>query len=237
MISIIIPVLNESAHLPCLLTHLKNNVGRVLAVEVLVVDGGSSDDTVAIAQQFAIANRIALKIISSQRGRAKQMNAGAQVAQGDILYFLHADSFPPKHFDVLIEKEVANGNPAGCFKMQFDSTHWWLKLASWFTKFSWRACRGGDQSQFITRQLFDEIGGFDERYIIYEDNMLINELYARNSFVVIQEPIQSSARLYEKYGVWYVQYHFWAIYVKKWFGASAEELLAYYCNHLKKPVS
>ena len=102
---------------------------------------------------------------------------------------------------MLIEKEVANGNPAGCFKMQFDSTHWWLKLASWFTKFSWRACRGGDQSQFITRQLFDEIGGFDERYIIYEDNMLINELYARNSFVVIQEPIQSSARLYEKYGV------------------------------------
>ena len=82
MISIVIPVLNESAHLPCLLTHLKNNVGRVLAVEVIVVDGGSSDDTVAIAQQFAKANRIALKTISSQRGRAKQMNAGAQVAQG-----------------------------------------------------------------------------------------------------------------------------------------------------------
>ena len=236
MISIVIPVLNESENLPCLLDHLKDQIGRVLAVELIIVDGGSSDDTLTLAQQFKDTNRLAVSLITSQRGRAKQMNAGAQAAKGEILYFLHADSFPPKHFDVLIEKEVAKGNPAGCFKMRFDSKHWWLRFASWLTKFSWRACRGGDQSQFITRELFDEIGGFDESYIIYEDNILINELYARNSFVVIQQPIQSSARMYEKYGVWYVQYHFWAIYVKKWFGASAEELLAYYCKHLKKPV-
>lgn len=71
--------------------------------------------------------------------------------------------------------------------MQFDSDHWWLRLASWLTKFSWRACRGGDQSQFITKALFEDIGGFDEDYIIYEDNILINELFARREFVVINK--------------------------------------------------
>ena len=105
-------------------------------------------------------------------------------------------------------------------------------MASWLTKFSWRSCRGGDQSQFITKTLFNEIGGYDEAYTIYEDNILINELYKRNEFVVINEKIKTSARLYEKHGVWKVQYHFWAIYVKRWFGASAEELFAYYSKHL-----
>jgi len=147
---------------------------------------------------------------------------------------LHADSFPPKNFDKLIISELENGNPAGCFRMQFDSDHWWLRLASWLTKFSWRACRGGDQSQFITRELFDEIGGYDETYIIYEDNILINELFERNKFVVINEKLTSSARLYREKGVWYVQYHFWTIYVKKWFGADANELLAYYNKHIKQ---
>ena len=81
-------------------------------------------------------------------------------------------------------------------------------------------------------QLFDEIGGYDENYIIYEDNILINELYKRKQFVVINRKIQTSARLYKKHGVWTLQYHFWAIYVKKWFGASADDLFAYYKKHI-----
>jgi predicted HD phosphohydrolase len=105
-------------------------------------------------------------------------------------------------------------------------------LASWLTKFSWRACRGGDQSQFITKVLFDDIGGFDERYIIYEDNILINELFKRKQFVVINKKLRSSARLYRKHGVWKLQYYFWVIYVKKWFGASADELYLYYKKHI-----
>ena len=86
------------------------------------------------------------------------MNAGASVAKGEILYFLHADSFPPEGYDQYIIDEVAKGNDAGCFRMRFDSNHWWLRLASWLTQFSWRACRGGDQSQFITKKLFEELG-------------------------------------------------------------------------------
>lgn len=175
----------------------------------------------------------ALSLINSKKGRAKQMNAGAKTATGNILYFLHADSFPPKDFDQLIIDEVEKGNEAGCFRMQFESTHWWLLLASWMTQFGWRACRGGDQSQFITRELFDAIGGYDETYIIYEDNILINELYARKEFVVIPKKLRTSARLYRQHGVWKLQYHFLTIYVKRWFGADADELYAYYLKHIK----
>ncbi len=184
--------------------------------------------------KFSIENstRTNIKLLNSKQGRAKQMNLGAENAIGNILYFLHADSFPPKAFDQLIINEIEKTNLAGCFKMQFDHNHWWLRLASWLTQFKWRACRGGDQSQFITKSLFNEIGGFDENYIIYEDNILINELYLRNEFVVIQQKITTSARCYKKNGVWRLQYHFWTIYVKKWFGASAEELHSYYLKHI-----
>ena len=112
--------------------------------------------------------------------------------------------------------------------MQFDSNHWWLKLSGWLTQFNFKACRGGDQSLFITKTLFNTIDGYDENYIIYEDNILINELYKRNKFTVINQKITTSARLYKKVGVWKLQYYYLAIYLKKWFGASASELYNYY---------
>jgi rSAM/selenodomain-associated transferase 2 len=177
-------------------------------------------------------NETVITLISSSKGRAKQMNFGAKKASGSILYFLHADSFPPQHFDDLIISEVEKGNKAGCFRMEFDSNHWWLCLASWFTQFNWKACRGGDQSLFITQELFNSIGGYDENYGIYEDNVLIERLYQLNQFTVINKKLQTSARMYKKYGVWKVQYHYFRIYVKRWFGASAEELLMYYKKHL-----
>ena len=160
------------------------------------------------------------------------MNRGRLQANGAILYFLHADSYPPKNFDQYLIDEVKKGNLAGCFKMKFNHPHWWLKLASWFTQFNWSACRGGDQSQYITANLFDDIGGFNEDYIIYEDQILIKELYKRNQFTVIQKWICTSARLYERKGIWNLQYHFWAIYIKKWLGADATTLYRYYSRHI-----
>jgi len=227
-ISIIIPVLNEAGTIKKLLHHLIDNADINTIAEIIVVDGGSTDDT----QNIVTTLGLNIILLSSDRGRAKQMNVGAKSATGQILYFLHADSFPPNRYDQLIINEVNQGNLAGCFRMQFDSNHWWLRLASWLTQFSWRACRGGDQSQFIAKALFNDIGGFDDRYTIYEDNILINELFARQQFVVINEKIRTSARLYKKHGVWKLQYHFWTIYVKKWFGASADELFSYYKKYI-----
>lgn len=243
MISIIIPILNEATVIGKLLQHLFDNTLNKATIEIIIVDGGSTDGSLEIINNM-ISSRIeksqkdieyaqpAITVLHSEKGRAKQMNYGAKKAKGKILYFLHADSFPPQHFDNLICLEVSKGNLAGCFRMQFDSNHWWLRLASWLTQFSWRACRGGDQSLFITTQLFEDIGGYDERYIIYEDNILINELYSRKQFVVINKKIETSARLYEKHGVWTLQYHFWRIYIKQWFGASANDLYLYYKKHI-----
>lgn len=228
MISIIIPVLNEAETIEELLHHLIDNASLENITEIIVVDGGSTDGT----QDLVINLGLNVKLISSEKGRAKQMNTGAKASRGAILYFLHADSFPPNRYDAFIIQEYHKKNLAGCFRLRFDNDHWWLRLASWLTQFSWRACRGGDQSQFICKDLFNDIGGFDESYIIYEDNILINELFARKEFVVINKEIRTSARLYERHGVWKLQYHFWTIYVKKWFGASADDLLAYYKKHI-----
>lgn len=250
MISIIIPVLNEAENIGKLLQHLRENSDSNNISDMIVVDGGSTDGTQKIVTNFIASihferteklNREALKsdfaqtdisLLNSSKGRAKQMNFGAKHSKGEILYFLHADSFPPKHFDQYIIDEVRKGNEAGCFRMQFESNHWWLRLASWLTQFSWRACRGGDQSQFITKSLFEDIGGYNEDYMIYEDNILINALYKRKQFVVINKKLKTSARLYKKVGIWKLQYHFWAIYVKRWLGASADEMLAYYKRNI-----
>ncbi|OZV69306.1 TIGR04283 family arsenosugar biosynthesis glycosyltransferase [Winogradskyella aurantia] len=226
-ISIIIPILNEEDFIGQLLSHLIKNSSKQNIADIIVVDGGSTDGSQNIVETFE-----KVTLIHSGKGRAKQMNLGAKHASGSILYFLHADAFPPMDFDKLIIDKVEKGHKAGCFRMEFDSEHWWLRLASWLTQFNWRPCRGGDQSQFITKNLFEDIGGYDEDYIIYEDNILINELYKRQQFVVINQKIKTSARLYKKVGIWRLQYHFWAIYLKRWFGATAEELLAYYRKHI-----
>jgi len=249
--------LNEEATISNLLQYLIENSSKKTIAEIIVVDGGSTDDSKQIINNFVTSSnsdtsesygevdgkgldtflkskntRPDIYLVTSEKGRPKQMNLGAKQATGNILYFLHADSFPPKHFDELIIKEVQKGHLAGCFKMKFDSSHWWLKLASWFTQFSWKACRGGDQSLFITKDLFNTIGGYDERFVVYEDNDLIDKLYNLNQFEVIQEWLTTSARRYNVNGVWKLQYHFWAIYIKKWFGASADKLLAYYEKHI-----
>ena len=257
-ISIIIPILNEAETISVLIEHLLNNSTNKNISEIIIVDGGSTDGSQDIVNNFVSSSdsdlselyrevdnkvldtkfsqenftRTDVMLLKSNCGRAKQMNQGAKHASGDILYFLHADSFPPKNFDQLIIDEVIKGNPAGCFKMKFDNNHWWLQLAGWLTKFSWKACRGGDQSQFITKDLFKELNGFNETYSVYEEYDLVNKLYEKKQFVVIQQCLTTSARRYDANGIWKLQYHFWTIYVKKWFGASAEELHQYYLKNI-----
>lgn len=233
MLSIIIPILNEAENIERLLRHLSQNISEENEVEIILIDGGSSDGTREVLQKFSERSSLEMRLFLSEKGRAKQMNKGARAASGEVFYFLHADSFPPKNFDNYILSEIKKGNPAGCFRMKFDSEHWWLKVSGWFTRFNWRACRGGDQSQFITKKLFEEIGGYAECYVIYEDNILINELYKRKKYVVIPQTITTSARLYKQKGVWNLQYHFLMIYFKRWTGASADELYDYYVKNIK----
>lgn len=220
-------MLNEADTISKLLDYILKNISKEIISEIIVVDGGSSDNSKAIVAAYKD-----IVLLNSEKGRAKQMNFGAKNTTGNILYFLHADSFPPINFDFLIIKEIEKENFAGCFKMKFNSNHWWLKLAGWLTQFSWRACRGGDQSLFITKSLFNVIGRFDESYMIYEDNDLIRKLYARNQFVVIQAWLTTSARRYNKYGIWKLQYYYWMIYLKKFLGASPKELNEYYIRHV-----
>lgn len=227
-ISIIIPILNEADTIENLLDYLLKNSSNKDILEILVVDGGSDDSSQHIVSKY---NNIIL--LTSNKGRAKQMNLGAKKASGNILYFLHADSFPPKNFENYIITEVNNGNEAGCFIMKFDSNHWWLKLAGFLTKLPWKACRGGDQSLFISKALFNTMGGFDEAFTIYEDNHFISKLYARNQFIVIQKWLTTSARRYKTNGIWTLQYHFLIIHLKRFFGASAENLCSYYKKHIK----
>ena len=233
-ISIIIPTLNEAKNIGTLLSHLIT-VSAHHVLEIIVVDGGSTDRTLNIVNELkSVTNKLVIKLINSPKGRAKQMNLGASQALGDVLYFLHADTFPPAQFDNLIIQKIETQEWAGCFRMKFDSSHWWLRLAGWLTRFNHKACRGGDQSLFITTSLFNELNGFNEKFTIYEDQEFINRLYKRNEFTVIPKWITTSSRRYESNGIWKLQYHFWTIYFKKFFGASADDLHAYYIKHIKE---
>ncbi len=232
-ISIIIPIFNEEGTIGKLLSYLTANSLKENIAQIIVIDGGSTDKSIAIAKAFKTNSAFNIVLASSPKGRAKQMNCGAELAIGSILYFLHADSFPPINFDQHIINETLKNNSAGCFKMKFDSNHWWLKLMGWFTQFSWQSCRGGDQSLFISKQLFTHIGGFDESFTVYEDNDLIEKLYKLNTFVVIPKTLTTSSRRYKHNGIWKLQYHFIVIYLKKWLGASAKDLNDYYLSYIK----
>lgn len=225
-LSIIIPVLNEEDTIGSLLQHLYQQAAHVDALEILVVDGGSADDTVKVTQAQGV------RVVQSEKGRAVQMNVGAATAKGSILYFLHADTYPPKHFDSAIQTVVANERQAGCFRMQFNSPSRFLSFFSWFSRFNIPLCRGGDQSLFISKNLFVELGGFNEAYRIYEDNEFIGRLYRQASFTVLPQKVVTSARKYEENGKWVLQYHFTVVHLKKFLGAPPEKLYAYYHKNI-----
>jgi hypothetical protein len=231
MISIIVPIYNESSDcIIHLLEYLKNNTfGHV--EEVIIVDGdGSSNGIKAKLAQYSN-----VEYVTSKKGRAVQMNHGAQIAKGNILYFLHADSFPPKHFDHFIYQALKHTAKvkAGCFMLRFDSGHWWLKLMGWATVINHSCCRGGDQSLFVDRELFFALNGYDEAYAVYEDNEFIQRLYKNTVFKVLRKRITTSARHYQKIGVWRLQWLHLGVYIKRWSGADASDLNTFYKEQIE----
>lgn len=190
MISIIIPTYNEAASIANLVDYLKKNAAA--PVEIIVSDGGSIDETAAIA-----AHAGAIVLQSPRKGRAAQMNFGASVASGDIFYFVHADCIPPAGFIADIKMAAANNFDAGRYRTQFMSNRFLLKLNAFFTRFDLFVCYGGDQTFFITRPLFEKLDGYDESKLIMEDYDITERARKIGSYKIMNKPVLISARKYE----------------------------------------
>lgn len=187
-ISIVIPTYNEEDHIADLLKYLEKHGPPEL--EILVVDGKSTDDTV---QEVRKAGFRCLE--SPTKGRGAQMNYGAANTSGELLYFVHADTLPPKSYASDITRAVQMGHESGCYRFSFNSDNLMLKINSWFTRFDVLMCRGGDQSLFILRSVFEKMNGF-KNYDIMEDFEFIRRLRNRNTFTIIPKSVQVSARKY-----------------------------------------
>jgi rSAM/selenodomain-associated transferase 2 len=166
MISIVMPVFNEAEGLRVCLDRILANDGDY---ELIVVDGGSTDNSLAIASSYRSTRP--LRVLTASKGRGSQMNAGAQAARGEWLLFLHADTIIEKDAIKKLTACAARAElQAGCFWHRFDSAHPWLHIVSFFhnLRFRWTHIIYGDQCLFIRRELFFTAGAFREG-IVMED--------------------------------------------------------------------
>ena len=204
-LSIIIPTYNEASVIGKLIHYLLLHTSA--GTEIIVADGGSTDSTRTIASEAG-----ATSILCKRKGRGPQMNEGAGAASGYILYFLHADTFPPAQFEIHIKQAVQQGQESGCFRLKFDDPHWFLKLNAWFTRFDVEAIRFGDQSLFTTKALFEKAGGFDNSLLLLEDQEIMARLRRLSPFSVLPLAVITSARKYKEIGVYKLQAGYFLIY-------------------------
>ncbi len=191
-ISIIIPVLNEAHQLLKILHPLIVLPG----LEMIIVDGGSQDQTVAIAKTAGV------KIIQSPIGRAHQMNAGAAVATGDILLFLHADTRLPTGFDLTIRDTLSQPLAiAGAFRLQIDRLDWKLRVIEWGVNARSRYLQMpyGDQAIFLKTTTFQALGGFPSLPIM-EDFELVRQLKRQGRIAIAPTAVITSGRRWQKLG-------------------------------------
>ena len=201
-ISVIIPTLNEESTILKCIQKLSLPDPRIN--EIIVVDGGSKDQTVKIAKQSTEKAKV---IVSNQKGRALQMNLGALNAQGNFLYFVHADTLVPSSYINDIEKQIKKGYITGGFRFKFDSKHPLLKLNAFLTRFPFLICRGGDQTLDLEKRLFDQVDGYKDELTIMEEYDLIQRVRKRGvQFGVIPKSVIVSARKYNENSYWKVQY-------------------------------
>lgn len=229
-ISTIIPTLNEEAHIEGLIRRLRDGAGG-LVIEIIVADAGSSDATVALAEKCGA--RVLHAGIAS---RPVQMNAAAKVAKGKILYFVHADTLPPIDYTRQLLQAVKEGADFGCFRFRFDSERAALRFNSWCTRIPAMMCRGGDQTLFITRDLFDRLQGFDESHIVMEDYDIIRRGKRQGKFKILPDDVIVSARKYALNSYPRVNLANFCVFLLYYFGAKPMWLKTLYrkmINHEK----
>lgn len=216
------PCLNEAAGIVAALGRLQPLRSR--GVEVIVADGGSIDGSAALAGPYAD------QVITSKRGRAAQMNAGAAAARGGVLLFLHADCALPVAADRLILDGLArHGKQWGRFDVTLDSDRRLLKIVATMMNLRsrWSGIATGDQGIFILRALFEQLGGFPALPLM-EDIALSGMAKSRAAPLCLPARIVTSARRWEHHGIWPTIILMWRLRLAYYLGADAAQLATRY---------
>lgn len=226
-LSIIIPTYNEEDNICHLLNQLlKVNDDRI--AEVIVVDAGSEDLTCTQVLQYPV------KLIqTAQKSRAHQMNIAARDTLGDVLYFVHADTRPPISFVDDIAEALTKDYFVGCYSFRLDSRDPRLKILSLLTRINMLISRGGDQTLFVTKSLFEEMNGFDEEYVIMEDFDFIRRARKRTRFKLLKNSVLVSARKYSKNSYAKVQWANLNAFLMFYFGRPPSKIKEMYERRLE----
>jgi len=190
-LSVIIPTFNESDNICKLLDHLL--MSKTIQSEIIVADGGSSDGTLTCCKKYP--SIILLKC--PKKGRAAQMKHALKVAKGTFFYFIHADTLPPSSWESDIKKSTLNNCEIGGFRFKFDSNRPLLKFNSWMTRINISSFRGGDQSFFVSKTCYNQIGGFSDVEIMEEYDLFRKAKRKGYNYCLIQKDTLVSARKYD----------------------------------------
>lgn len=221
-LSIIVPILNEADELPGLLAHLVPQAHH--GTEAIFADGGSRDGSAGIVE------RAGFKLVRTADGRARQMNAAAGLATGDILVFLHADTRLPPDAATAITRALATRRHAwGRFDVTINGRPLMLHIISRLMNVRSRltGIATGDQAIFMTRQAFDTIGGFPDQALM-EDIEISKRLLKITRPACITRHVQTSGRRWETRGVWRTIVLMWRLRWDYWRGVPVEQLAKAY---------
>lgn len=228
-ISVIIPTYNEAGHIGALVTFLWTHANNAVT-DIWVIDGSSTDNTVALAQAAGAQTTVA-----PCKGRAAQMNLGAQLAQGDLLYFVHADALPPTTYVHDIQEALAAGYGIGCYRFRFNSKKFLLKINSYCTRFDRIMCRGGDQTLFVTRAIFAEFEGYRPDWVIMEEYEFLMRVRKKYAFKIIPKDVLVSARKYDHNNYFRVNLANLTVFLMFFAGCSQTRLLNTYKRLIHHP--
>ncbi len=223
-ISVVIPVLHEAGFINAALDHLTSQTEST-HVEVIVVDGAQEKDTLAAIRRDGV------HLLSSLRGRGRQMNEGAAVARGDILLFLHADTRLPDTWFADVERAMTGSDcVGGAFDLGIASTHWFLKLTQLVGTIRSRLTRVpyGDQAIFIRRSFFESLGGYRELPLMEDVDLMRRIKRAGGRICFIPKRVITSARRWEKDGAIRGTLRNWVLIGLYLLGVPPERLVKYY---------